>query len=125
DVAEPPLEQVVLEDRGGTRCVVGGVDNLARLVDRPGRRETDRCVVVYREPSRRAGLAPDFIERTQQKGAGGAQPSLGLRDLRLDDIVVAQGASGAARNLVAGELDKGIERAAGDPERHPGKARGV
>src|SRR5579883_625958 len=55
-----------------------------------------------------------------------AAPSLAcLRDLRLNDMVVAQGSPGAARDLVARQFDQGVEGAAGDAHRHPGKARGV
>src|SRR6516165_8548200 len=48
-----------------------------------------------------------------------------MRDLRLDHIVVAQGAFGTARDLVTGEFDKRVERAPRNTEVHPGKARCV
>ena len=43
DVAEPPLEGVALEDRRRAGRTVGRVDDIARLVDRPGR-EASRIV---------------------------------------------------------------------------------
>ena len=68
---------------------------------------------------------PDVVQRAQQKGARRGGPRLGLRDLRLDHVVVAQGALGAARDLVARKLDKSVEGAAGDAERHPGEPGGI
>ena len=70
-------------------------------------------------------LCGDLFERPVKKSARRAQPRFGLRDLRLDHIVVAQRGFAAERHLVAGELDKGVERAARDAHRDPGKARGV
>ena len=37
-------------------------------------------------------LGGDLVERAQQKGARGGKPCLGLGDLRLDQVVVAQDA---------------------------------
>ena len=119
DVTKPPLERVVLEDRGGPGGVVERVDGVARLVDRPGRSKPDRRVVVEAEPAGTGGLVPDLVERAQQKGARRTDPRLGLRGLRLDHVVVAQGALGAARDLVTGQLDKSVEHAARDPSATP------
>src|SRR5260370_31428086 len=48
-----------------------------------------------------------------------------LRDLRLHYIVAAQRAFGAARDLVARELDKSVQSASRNAESNPGKAGGV
>src|ERR1700730_18018559 len=55
DVAKPPLERVVLEDRRRPGRMIDGVDDLAPLMDRPGRGEADRGVVVDCEPPWRRG----------------------------------------------------------------------
>src|SRR5439155_23780459 len=96
DVAEAPLEGIALENRRGAGRMIGRVDDFAGLVDRPGRGEADRRVVVDRELPCGGDIAPDLVERAQQKGAGGAEPSLRLRNLRLDEVVVAQSAFGTA-----------------------------
>src|SRR5262245_44702118 len=59
DVTKPPLERVVLEDRGGTGGMIGGVDDVARLVDRPGRSQADGRIVVDRQPARLLYRTPD------------------------------------------------------------------
>src|SRR5262249_37643923 len=46
NVTKPPLEGVALEDRCRPRRVVGRVDDVARLVDGPGRGEPDGRVVI-------------------------------------------------------------------------------
>src|SRR6516162_8658228 len=125
NVAEPAREWVTLEDRCGTRSMIGGVHHLACLMNSPGRGEPDRRVVIRRKPPRLPDFPPDFVERAQQKGASATKPRFGLRDLRLDHIVVAQGAFGTARDLVAGELDKSVERAPRDAESHSGEARSI
>src|SRR5215472_8879359 len=125
NVTEPPLEGVALEDRCRPRRVVGRVDDVARLVDGPGRGEPDGRVVICRQPSRPADIPPDLVERAQQKGARTTQPRFRLGDLRLNHVVIAQGAFGTARDLVAGEFDKSVERAPRDTEGYPGKARCV
>src|SRR5262245_36110315 len=89
DVAKAPLEGVALEDRRGAGRMIDSVDDFAGLVDRPGRGEADRCVVVDSELACSGDIAPDLVERTQQKGAGAAELGLGFCDLRLNDIVVA------------------------------------
>ena len=45
--------------------------------------------LIERQPARALNFRCDLLEGAVQKGAGRAQPRLGLRDLRLHDIVVA------------------------------------
>ena len=71
------------------------------------------------------GLVPHLGQGLVDQGTGRAQLCFALRHLRLDHIVLAQGAAGAAGNLVAGKNDEGVEGAAGDAERDVGEARGV
>jgi len=63
----------------------------------------------------------DVFERVEQPVAGGGQPRLGARHLGLRHVIVAHRLLGAARDLVAGQLDEMFERRAADAERHPGE----
>src|SRR5580700_4009227 len=125
DIAEAALERVVLENRRRSRCVVGRVDDILCLMDGPGRGQPDRRVVIERQAPRPRNVAPDLLERAQQESAGRSEPRFGLRDLRLDDIVVAQRALGAARDLVARELDKSVQSASRKAESDPRETGGV
>src|SRR5271166_4194523 len=122
DIAKAPLERVLFEDRGRSGGVIGGVDDLQRLVNGKGRGEPDRHALVDGDMAGALDRGGDLLERAQQKGAGSGEPRFGLCDLRLDQVVVAQGTRRTERHLVARQFDKGVERAAGDPHRHPGKS---
>src|SRR5207237_4382594 len=90
-----------------------------------GRGQSDGRVVIGRQALRSRDVAPDLLERAQQERACRSEPRFGLRDLRLDDIVVAQRALGATRDLVAGELDKSVQSASRYAERDPAEAGGI
>src|ERR1700746_1376412 len=92
DVTKSPLEWVFLEDRGRPGRVVGGIDNLERLVNRKGRCEPDHHALVESDPAGAPHFGRDLLQRAQQKGACRSKTGLGLRNLRLDQVVVAQGA---------------------------------
>ncbi len=118
DVAQAALERVLVEDRGGAGGVVDARDDVARLLDRPGRGEAQLPVPFGRELAVAFGILPHVLEGRVDRGARRAQLRLALRDLGLDHVVLAQGLAGAARDLVARQFDEGFERAAGDAERH-------
>src|SRR5271166_3750530 len=102
DVAQAALERVLVEDRCRAGRTIDRGDDIARLVDRPGRRKPQPDVLVVKELALALGFVPHLGQGLVDKGARGAQPRLALRDLRLDHVVLAQGAAGAARDLVAG-----------------------
>src|ERR1700738_3752266 len=52
DIADPPLEGVAFEDRRRAGRMVGRVHDFACLVDRPGRGQPDRRVVIEGKPPR-------------------------------------------------------------------------
>src|SRR5260370_35796821 len=91
----------------------------------PGGGKPDRRVVIEPQTPRLRDLTPDLLERTQEESACRPEPRFRLRHLRLHDIVVAQRAFGAARDLVARELDKSIQSASRDAESNPGETGGV
>src|SRR6516165_6937746 len=88
-VAEAALERAVVEDRRRTGAVIEGVDDLASLVDGPGRGEADRRVLLQAQLAGLADRYPDLMEAAEQEGARRAKPRLGLRPLRLDHLVLA------------------------------------
>src|SRR5947207_10061118 len=100
-VAEAALERVLVEDRGGAGCLVEDVDDLERGVDRKGRGEADRHPLVERDVAAHLDRLGNLLERMEQPEARRGEPRLGLRDVALDDVVVAQRVAGAARYLVA------------------------
>ena len=75
--------------------------------------------MVEAEPPVRPAARQMSSREPQQKGARRAEPRLALRHLRLDHVVVAQGVPGAARDLVAGELDKRVEAPRAMPSATP------
>ena len=103
DVAEPPLQRMVLEDRRGARCVVGEVDRVLGLVDGIGRGHADGDAVLDRQPVAGRDLLPDLGHRLQQEGAGRAYIDLGLGEVALDHRIVPQRTPRAAQHLVAAE----------------------
>src|SRR5260370_32452831 len=105
DVAHPAFERVVLENRRGPGRVIDDRDDVARLMDRPGRGEAQLRVVFGADGAGALSLLPHLADHAPQVGARRFEPRLALRDLRLDDIVLAQRALGAGRHLVARELD--------------------
>src|SRR6266403_4501804 len=125
DVAQAALERVLVEDRIRAGGTVDGGDDVAGLVDRPGRGEAQPGVLLGPELPGTLGLRPHLGQGLVDQGAGRAQPRFALRHLRLDHVVLAQSAAGAAGDLVAGYDDKRVERTAGDAERDVRKARGV
>jgi hypothetical protein len=108
DVAQAALEWVLVEDRVRAGDVVDARDDIARLLDRPGRGEAQLPVPFGREVAVALGILPHVLEGCVDRGARRAQFRLALRDLGLDDVVLAQGLAGAARDLVARQLDKGV-----------------
>src|SRR5882724_7147411 len=125
DVTQAALERVFVEDRGRAGGTIDGRDDFAGLVDRPSRGEAQPGVLLGPELPGTLGLLPHLGQGFMDQGAGRAQLCLALRDLRLDHVVLAQSTAGAAGDLVAGQHDKRVERAAGDAERDIGEARGV
>src|SRR5712692_7489819 len=73
-VAQAALEWIASEDRRRTGGVVTGVGDIARLMDRARRRETDRHTMVNRELVGPFHGFPDLRERAQQIMPGRAQP---------------------------------------------------
>ena len=88
-VAKAPFERAVVENRRSTAAVIEGVDDLASLMDGPGRRQADFRILLQAQLTGRADCFPDFGETAEQVGARGAQPCLGLCPLRLDHLVLA------------------------------------
>src|SRR5271165_2114918 len=88
-VAEAALERAVVEDRRSTGAVIERVDDLAGLVNGPGRGEADHRVLIEAQLAGLADRFPDLGEAAQQEGARRAKPRLGLRPLRLDPLVRA------------------------------------
>src|ERR1700730_14409681 len=125
DVAQAALERGFVEARMRAGGTIDRGDALAGLVDRPGRGEAQPGVLLGPELPGTLRLLPHLGQGLVDQGAGRAQPRLALRHLRLDHVVLAQGAAGAAGDLVAGQDDKRVERAAGDAERDVGEARGI
>src|SRR6516165_7744692 len=88
-VAEAALEWAVVEDRRRAGAVIEGVDDLASLVNGPGRGEADHRVLLQAQLAGLANHFPDLVETGQHEGARRAKPCLGLRPLRLDHLVFA------------------------------------
>src|SRR6516165_6750149 len=61
-VAKAALERAVVEDRRRTGAVIKGVDDVASLVDGPGRGEADLRVVLEAQLAGLADRFPDFGE---------------------------------------------------------------
>src|SRR5271169_3827679 len=61
-VAEAALERAVVEDRRGAGAVIEGVDDLASLVNRPGRGEADLGVMLQAQLAGVADRFPDIGE---------------------------------------------------------------
>src|ERR1700730_15239703 len=125
DVAQAALERVFVEDRIRAGGPIDRGDDLAGLVDRPGRGEAQPGVLLGPELPGTLGLLPHLGQGVVDQGSGRAQPRLPLRHLGLDHVVLAQGAAGAAGGLVAGQDANRVECAAGDAERDVGEARGI
>ena len=122
DIAEAALERVVLEDRGGAGRVIGEVDRLTRLVDGMGRGHAHSDALLDRDRGPGAQMFPDISHRLQHEAARGAQIDFGLRKAGLHHGIFAQRALGAARHLVARDIDKTVERAARDAASDAGEA---
>src|SRR5438105_3826635 len=125
DVAHAAFERVCFENRRGAGGVIDRRDNVARLVDRPSRGETQLRVMLGADLAGLPRLFPHLADDAAQIGARRFQPRLALRDLRLDHIVLAQRAFRAARHLIARDLDKGIVSALRDAHRDMREAHRV
>src|SRR5438309_10488770 len=90
DVPHPPFERVALETRRRSRRAIDDRDDVARLMDRPGRGETQLRVVFRADPAGLPRLVPHLADHAAQIGTRRAEARLALRDLRLDDVVLAQ-----------------------------------
>src|SRR5258708_39117226 len=75
-VAEAALERIAGEDGRGTRGMVTGVGDIARLMDGARCRETDRHAVIDCELVRPLHRFPHLHQRAQQIMAGRAPPPL-------------------------------------------------
>src|SRR5258708_8918846 len=75
-VAEAALERIAGEDGRGTRGMVTGVGDIARLMDGARCRETDRHAVIDCELVRPLHRFPHLHQRAQQIMAGRAPPRL-------------------------------------------------
>src|SRR5260370_8042283 len=73
-VAEAALERIAGEDGRGTRGMVTGVGDIARLMDGARCRETDRHAVIDCELVRPLHRFPHLHQRAQQIMAGRAAP---------------------------------------------------
>ena len=122
DVAEAPLEGRLREDRARAGGMIRRVHDLLGLVDGMGRGQPDGHAMVEREAAHALDLVPDVRERRQEEQARRAQLDLRLRDLRLDDRVVAHLMARAPRRLVARQPHEGVERGTGDAEGDAGEA---
>src|SRR6185437_6975665 len=120
-----PLQRVRFENRRGAGGVIDGRHHVARLMDRPGRREAQLGVVLGADAAGTLGLLPHLADHPAQIRAGRAQLRPALRDLRLDHVVGAQRALRPAGYLVAGDLDERLVGAARDPQGHVRKAHRV
>src|SRR5258708_40106100 len=88
NVAEATLERMVLEDRGGTGCVVGEVNRLTCLVDGMGRGHADGDALLDRDRGSSAEMLPDIGHRLQHEAARGAQIDFGLGEAGLHHGIV-------------------------------------
>src|SRR5260370_13099214 len=75
-VAEAALERIAGKDGRGTRGMVTGVGDIARLMDGARCRETDRHAVIDCELVRPLHRFPHLHQRAQQIMAGPAHPRL-------------------------------------------------
>src|SRR5438477_9271115 len=91
NVAQAAFERVLVEDRVRAGDVIDRRDDIARLLDRPGRGEAQLPVPFGREVAVALGILPHVLERRVDRGARRAQFRLALRDLGLDGIVLAPG----------------------------------
>jgi len=62
DVTETALERVLLENRGRSGGVIGGIDDTQRLMDRKGRCQADRHPLVEGEPAGLRYFTGDLFE---------------------------------------------------------------
>src|SRR5271168_2043632 len=62
DVAQAALERVLVKDRGGARGAIDRSNNVARLLDRPGRGEAQLPVPLGRELAVAFGVFPHVLE---------------------------------------------------------------
>src|SRR6202158_3866951 len=122
DVAEAALQRMVFEDRRGTRRIVSEIDRFARFVDGVGRRHANGDALRDRDGGAGRKILPGVSHRLQHESARGAQIDFGLSQVGLHHGVLAQWALAAARHLVAGQIDKTVERAAGNTAGDAGKA---
>src|SRR5262249_59814611 len=99
-IAQPALERTALEDRRRPRRVIGHLDDVARAMDRERRRQANADPLVEREMSGPPDGVPDLAERGHQQQSRGAERSLGLPHLRLDERILPQRVSEAARGLL-------------------------
>src|SRR5882762_3326836 len=90
DVAQAAFEGITFENRAGAGRVIDRRDDVARLVDRPGRREPQLRVVVGADPAGLPRLVPHLADDAAQIGARRFEARLALADLRLDHVVLAQ-----------------------------------
>ncbi len=79
-----------------------------------------RCSTVIDDPAQ--SVFPDFRHRLQYETAGGAQIDFGLGKTGLHHGVFTQRVLLSARHLVARDIDKTVERAAGDAAGDAGEA---
>ena len=62
DVAQPALERVFIKDRSRAGRTIDGSDDVARLMDRPSRRQAQPDVLFVQELAPTLGLFPHFGE---------------------------------------------------------------
>ncbi len=68
-VAEAAFELVGAEHGGGACHVIGGIDHRGRLMDGPGRGETNRCAMLVGERAALRQVAPHLGGRRIKIGA--------------------------------------------------------
>src|SRR6266853_1374594 len=81
DVAHPAFERIAFEDRARPGRMVQRRDDIARLVDRPGRRQPQLRVMLGADPAVALRLVPHLADHAAQIGARRFEPRLRLRDL--------------------------------------------
>src|SRR5258707_14476630 len=90
DVAEPPLERVVVEDRRRAGRLVKRVNDFDPGMDRKGRSEADHHPLVQGDMAALLDSGGDGLEREQKPAPRRPEPRLSVCDLRLHHNVVAQ-----------------------------------
>src|SRR5208282_3268961 len=124
DVAEAALEGAALEDGGGAGRVIGGIRHLDGLLDSVSGGEADRHALLERDGIGALDRTPYLGKRAQEINARAAQARLGRAEVRLHDGTLPQFALVAARRLLLGKGQEGVEESARQAEGDASEAAG-